>query len=678
MKIAETSPKLHMWRLKKLSVDDIDAALKALSTGKDKDGSDTQIARADPDMLRLCELLVVDTQHLQVSNEMRRLFGRAAFDAEREEAADQAARSAQPSEAGGYGIAEAIKGRNSYGGPGISQVILRRNPFVKAREDWPRATANGLSMDIIERRPGGIIEFSFKHNKEYQSAQREFDACVLSMDPSLMIKLLLYYPYNISTLLQVSEIAKHEKDYSTSGELLERALFSFGRAVHSRFIEAISAGKARLDFRRPENREFFLAVWRYIINIGMRATWRTAYEWAKLLLALSPEDDQYCMRLVIDQFALRSKQSERFASLATSAFFAARWSALPNIVFSSGLASKSQPVLIKAIQSYPWVAARLLSALDVSKLPPVVSGVSPPDGDDHAVLLCELYATQAIDLWKAPDARELLIAACSAANPDRTVSGREGTPEIISIDEARHVLLTDKPPLIALLPHEITSKVDSTSDPLPPADTISTYTTDVAAARRHRQSGLSADIDDALTSVSPEELIREDPRAFIEEIGVLQKFFDMLEPQATSRRRQTHGTSFTALISDSTPTEAPTLVVPGGFEEDEEIAGDDDPDEDHAATVDRLRQAITRSGSSFTQFRARLLRYTALHVALEEQPDHRLDTEEGDYAVIRRDGHIECHLVGLEIVGEIRGEEYNAWTNMRIRPNAVNDAQDID
>lgn len=193
---------------------------------------------------------------------------------------------------------------------------------------------------------------------------------------------MLFFPaYHVSTLLQVSEIAKQERDHATSGDLLERALFSFGRAVHSSFPAAMSQGKARMDFKRPENREFWLAVWRYIGNIGMRATWRTAYEWARLLLSLSPDEDPYCVRLVIDQLAIRAHQAQNFLDLSYSKFFVHRWAELPNINYSQSLAfnmlgdlPRARYALHRSIELFPWVAVRLLQDMHIEKIFPAIWG----------------------------------------------------------------------------------------------------------------------------------------------------------------------------------------------------------------------------------------------------------------------------------------------------------------
>ena len=44
----------------------------------------------------------------------------------------------------------------------------------------------------------------------------------------------------------------------------------------------------------------------------MRATWRTAFEWARLLYQMNPKLDPYGVLYMIDQLALRARQSELF------------------------------------------------------------------------------------------------------------------------------------------------------------------------------------------------------------------------------------------------------------------------------------------------------------------------------------------------------------------------------
>lgn len=117
---------------------------------------------------------------------MKRLFGRAAFHDD-EDAAVPRARVRIGESAS---LSEAVSGKYSQGGPGLSSMLRRRNIFVHGSESWPRATGGGLGMEVVDRRPGGIVEYRFSHNAAYQYSQHEFQACVQAMDPGLMVNLL--------------------------------------------------------------------------------------------------------------------------------------------------------------------------------------------------------------------------------------------------------------------------------------------------------------------------------------------------------------------------------------------------------------------------------------------------------------------------------------------------------
>ena len=90
-------------------------------------------------------------------------------------------------------------------------------------------------MEIVHKRNDGTVEYRFVHSTAYQSVQRQFETCVASMDPDRMIQLLqfnrkciqgcvtLLFPptmelltsfeaYHIATLLQISEIAKQQRE----------------------------------------------------------------------------------------------------------------------------------------------------------------------------------------------------------------------------------------------------------------------------------------------------------------------------------------------------------------------------------------------------------------------------------------------------------------------------------
>ncbi|KAF3032509.1 hypothetical protein E8E11_000308 [Didymella keratinophila] len=480
-------------------LDEIDQALLALKVASGgKKGTDEPLTPAISDETQqLCSALSIDTTHLHAANEMKKLFGRTAL---------QHADDDEPRQRGPQGIAARVNGRIQPGSR-LTGLSLRRNIFIQGKEEWPRATSGGLSMEIVSKHDSGSIEYRFVHNTSYQETQRQFQVAVASYDPERMIQLLHTNPYHISTLLQVSEIAKQQRDNASASDLLERALFTFGRSVHSTFASSLAAGKARLSFSRPENREFFLAIWRYIATLCVRATFRTALEWARLMLSLSPEEDPYCVRLLIDQLALRGRSPESLIAIRDSDALERSWKVPPNIAFSTALAYlrlkepvKARTALKTAVREYPWLAARLCKELDISPIPKPVWGREPHG--EYQELLTRLYAPRAKDLWNTTEGTSLLVEICYSF--DEPLGGGLEPYWLTQIDEldlARHVILTDDQSLISLLETRVKEKYTSVSDPLPPTNNSPSYDiSSIPGPRGQRAAGdrnaLLADLED--------------------------------------------------------------------------------------------------------------------------------------------------------------------------------------
>ncbi|KXT17034.1 hypothetical protein AC579_4355 [Pseudocercospora musae] len=575
-------------------VDEIDAALKSLSTNGKAVGSGTTAVGLVPTVEEASRLLSIDTNNLHAANEMKRLFGRAALEQDHED------QQAPAGAAGGnrrqqrrvqqVGLAQALRGQRVVGrSGGLAAMALRRNIFIQGKEEWPVATGGGLGMEVEEKRVDGTVLYRFVHNSAYQDVQSQFESCVASMDPNRLILLLQHNPYHISTLLQVSEIAKQERDHSTSGDLLERSLFSLGRAVHSTFSKSLAEGKARLDFRRAENREFWLASWRYIQNLTMRATWRTVYEWAKMLLSLSPENDPYALWLVLDQYAIRSKQGLDYLNLSRNASLKAAHTNMPNVILSQALAecqsgnkSKGQQMLFSAVGKYPYIISRLMQELNLDP-PPAVWGKEPRSMKEK--LYTELYARRAKDLWNTPENTNLLIETASAVPPETAMAATDSSD--ITQNVARHVILSDTPALIALIPRHFTEHLESASDPLPPDDVFMSYLS--------RRRGSERPSGDGLMGTAR---YREETR----EISTLDQFFSQLFPW--------YGR---------------------GQQDDAAVAGEDGAaDEQSPASEEEMMRQVRETGISEEDFRARARRL------IELQNDVGADTSDSDTGIYQR------------------------------------------
>ncbi|EKV08390.1 Nulp1-pending protein [Penicillium digitatum] len=452
-------------------LDEIDRALKELSTSRHSSvgtGISTRHTLEVSFPKTTSELLGIEPKFLNATNEMRRLFGNVVLE-NFDQPADNGTGRRRDRNRQMVDLAQALTGRYSPAsrGQSLAGVTLRRNVLMQGKDEWPRAPSGGLGMETVEKLPSGETLYRLVHNTAYQDVQRQFDLCVESMDPQRLIGHLQYNPYHISTLLQVSEIAKHQGDHAVSADLMERALFNIGRSVHSSFANRLKEGEARLDFIHAENRELWLVGWRYITNLAMKGTWRTAYEWAKLLLSLD-SSDPYCMRLLIDHLALRGREYAQFVQLCTQTRFSCDWANLPNIQCSLVIAylrlNKPQECrrqLQLAMSHYPWMFSRLAQELDVQHVPKQIWGKMPPTGAHE--LLTELYIARAKDLWNTPEAISLIVEVADS------ISGEEpNDPPKITLDIARHVVLSDIAKVTTHLPNHFVAGRLSSSDPLPP------------------------------------------------------------------------------------------------------------------------------------------------------------------------------------------------------------------
>lgn len=472
-------------------VDEIDRALLELNTKE----SHTNVRIAQHPKLmstgsdhpwerEVSSLLAVDTKHLNPSNEMRSLFGSIALErTTRDQSRQDQERMVD--------LETALDGRHSPANRGktMGNLAKRRNLFMQGQENWPLATSGGLGMEVLPD-PADIDltsnltrsigkHYEVVHNAAYQDVQRQFRQAVESMSAEAMIHLLIYNPYHVATLLQVAEIARQQGDHSVTGDLLERALFTFGRSLHSTFGVAVREGRARVGFDKPANRELYLVIWRYIQNLEMRGTWRTAFEWSKMLLSFSILADPYGITHALDQYALRGRQHEALIELCSDKAFADTWSHLPNMQISLAVAyhRDSQPrmarqTLALAMHRYPYILSHLCSMLEISPLPRSLWGLTP--STDAEKFYSELYVRRAKDLWATPETTALLVEIAETLDSYSQIwKNASPAPKLeISLEDARHVLLLDIPTLIALIPRQFRLLPTAQYDVLPPPSSV--------------------------------------------------------------------------------------------------------------------------------------------------------------------------------------------------------------
>jgi hypothetical protein len=480
--------------------DDIEAAIRELGL-KTPAGNPVATAKATDDQQwdRICALLAVHTQHLKVGNEMRTLFGRAAT-GNHDDAGGPVRAGRQRAHNQPMDLETALKGRP---GKCLPELTLRRNTLIQGKNDWPLGTTGGLSMEMLDdmRQTDGTVEFRFVHDKSYQGLQQAFNAFVEMGDPQNLIGFLTKNPYHISTLIQVSKIAKDQGDHALSSDLLERALFTFGRAGLSLFNSKLAEGKARLDFHRPENRELWLAGYQYIKSLVMKGTYRTAFEWAKLLLSLDPEEDPYCMRLMIHYLALKGHQFSWLLEIGDMGVERgeipiynkenyAKYHNTPSLAFAALQLRdqvKARDLLAVAMQRLPWLFASLFQELNMTA-PPSIWGIQPRTDAEN--LFTSLYIQQTKDLWDTPESTALLMEiAHTIPKVDATAIPKVDNDEV-TLDVVRFIYLDNTPGLMALVPSRMLHKANnSDADPIPPDQNTYSYEAQRPVLEGHSDGG---------------------------------------------------------------------------------------------------------------------------------------------------------------------------------------------
>lgn len=174
--------------------DEIEEALRQLNVEKSSGGSQWHDTRPtlNPEYERVCALLGIQIQYLKVANEMRNLFGKTALE-NHDDAGGPVGRAARRHRGQQQvDLETALKGRHPPG-RGLPELVLRRNCFIQGKDEWPKATTGGLTMEVVdsERNQDGTVLFKFVHDKTYQALQLSFHQYVEMGDPQNLIGLLI-------------------------------------------------------------------------------------------------------------------------------------------------------------------------------------------------------------------------------------------------------------------------------------------------------------------------------------------------------------------------------------------------------------------------------------------------------------------------------------------------------
>ena len=365
----------------------------------------------------------------------------------------------------------------------------------------------------------------------YREAQLKFLQAVQSYEPNHLISLLRLYPWHIDTLLQLSDVSRHQGDLGAASDWNARALFAFERTSTTLFSSSLTShlGPPLLSFDRIEDRSFWIACHRHINFMGRRGTWRTALEWVKLMLGLDPTNDHHGMILWLDFLSIKSRQHVWFLDclrrieVALGAELEGRGEYIVDAktpfdddkalvgeggstrgaldwclgcAYAKALAlraiekedgdksgKRSTAALRLAIARHPHLLPLLFDKIGLAF--PREMSLSPLfalDGvQDDAVpaLLAHVYVSRSESLWREADVSAWLLSTLQQAWPTLQQHADDICRPAADAQSRwgiyRHVIVSDLPDalrqtLIGLIPREITSNsaMLNAYDPIPP------------------------------------------------------------------------------------------------------------------------------------------------------------------------------------------------------------------
>ncbi|GMM32935.1 Rqc1 protein [Saccharomycopsis crataegensis] len=324
-------------------------------------------------------------------------------------------------------------GRDRRGIPGSTRKLT----LTKIRDDWIPTRQKNITMKELSTNE--VISFNtLKNESEYVDLQFLREECfaefntgiryfnfvnninetlvnsqfllsvVIRPDHEFLIKLIQQHPYHVESILQVSNILVRQGDRSNNSGLVERALFVFDRALKANFN--LGSGLCRLPFEGFLNRQFYLAIFKYIAVLTQKGTFATSLAFTKLLWSFAPAEDPYGVRYFIDFYCVMSGNYQYLIGLCSSPLITRYRSWLtPGLAYSLGLAyrklgklEEAQDAVAKAFAMYPYLALELLET--VCKQPLSTLNAVP------TALINEIYRTHVSDAIKLANQTYLVRA----------------------------------------------------------------------------------------------------------------------------------------------------------------------------------------------------------------------------------------------------------------------------
>ncbi|OII78091.1 hypothetical protein cand_036230 [Cryptosporidium andersoni] len=192
-----------------------------------------------------------------------------------------------------------------------SRHLNIRHYFIKGEDDWPHLSREvcGIKMQYNEE----INQFYYTFDLDYIKKKDVFDALVDTHQVSHIYTFMAKNPFFFKGLIRLAEIHMLREEPELAFKYLQKSLYVFESSLHPLFSPfTIYNNKPRvsLNSSEAESKDIYLLLGSYMITLGSRGLFRTALEYAILLLSMDISHDRFHTLLHIDYYALCSSSHD--------------------------------------------------------------------------------------------------------------------------------------------------------------------------------------------------------------------------------------------------------------------------------------------------------------------------------------------------------------------------------
>lgn len=438
-------------------------------------------------------LLQFNTRNLDPDNEYKELFGHISSKVLNDADSTTSSFTSPEVLAQIKQVAQRVRnwgGKDRRSMPGTTRKLT----LTKIRDDWIPTNVKNITMselshrevkelkqtknsndwiDVIEDETkqeynAGIRYFRFTSNRNETALNAHFLLSV-SIRPNheTLIHLLQANPYHVESILQVSNILVRQGDKSNNNGLIERALFVFDRALKANF--QLGTALNRLPFEYFLNRQFYLAIFKYINVLTQKGTFFTAFNYCKLLLSINPTEDPYGVRYFFDFYAVMAQEYQYLIDFTQSALCQSyiNW-ITPGLMYSVVLSylhlnkpAEAAKALADAFNMYPYLGLHLLEDVCKTQLGSLNLNTKFVNHiyknlSSNVELLSQTYSVRAKLMWKDINHIKFLnaelIKILNTANVADLQCDKIG--EEIASNLLRYAILSNENSLMSKIPKE--------------------------------------------------------------------------------------------------------------------------------------------------------------------------------------------------------------------------------